>query len=271
MKKTLAFIAVGYAAVLFSGVASANLIFDRGLPTSNLNNTAGSNRSNVAWADLESSNTPAEYWLPGDDFTLSGSPAYQIDTIRVWTTSSPNSLRLWFGSDTADGGFFSSYTSTTVTYNNDGSTKYQGSTGTLYDIYQVDFTINRQVAAGKYYFFLDGPWTAYRSNGYVNPFLHASNAALSGSTQQGSDDYFQWLHVYSGSLTIESWLSGDGGGTAGWGPGWDKNSDGNVQVYGASVPEPSTVSLLGLGIGLALLSGVGMRRKKMVSRIQRKI
>ena len=77
---------LGVAFLAGSHLAAAQvLVFDRGLPTENLNIAAGANRSNIEWADIE---TPPETpWLPGDDFTLAGSqPFYVITTIRVWWT-----------------------------------------------------------------------------------------------------------------------------------------------------------------------------------------
>src|SRR5436305_11714257 len=57
--------------------AQAGLVFDRGLPTSNLNFAAGGNRSNVTWGyDNE--------FFSGDDFTLPAG-SWRIDTIRIWT------------------------------------------------------------------------------------------------------------------------------------------------------------------------------------------
>jgi hypothetical protein len=44
---------------------------------------------------------------------------------------------------------------------------------------------------------------------YVNAFLHASNAVLSGSPQQGADNPFLWLEP-DGS-TVDPWLSSTGG------------------------------------------------------------
>jgi hypothetical protein len=259
MRRFWIFLMITLCLMLSGGIASAELIFDRGLPTTNLNNAAGADRSNVAWADSETDAQPTEYWLPGDDVVLTGSGIYHIDTVRIWTIASDTSgLSLWAGSDISNGGIFTTYTATQVYYT-DG-TGYQGSSGNFSSIYQLDFEINEDVAAGTYYFFLDGPWTAYSGGGYVNPFLHASNDALSGSPQEGADDTFQWLHIKNGNIVgVESWLS-TGGGTTGWGRGWDKNSDGNIQVFGsAPVPEPSTILLLGFGlVGLA-----GAARKKM--------
>jgi hypothetical protein len=255
MKKFLVFLMIAGLLTVGGGIASADLLVDRGLPTSNLNNSAGSSRSNVAWADWETTNPPSEYWLPGDDVVLTDPGTYHIDTIRVWSIKNDTGFSLLAGSDVNHASIFSTYTSTKVTYTD--ASDYQGSSGTPLQIYQLDFAINETVTSGKYYFFLDGPWIDNRDGGFVNPFLHASNAALSGSTQDGSDDYFQWLHIKNGAIVgIESWLS-TGGGTTGWGAGWDKNSDANVQVYGARVPEPATMLLLSSGlIGLA-----GFRRK----------
>ena len=229
--------------------ASAGLIFDRGLPTTNLNKAAGANRSNVAWADNESTSSPTDYWLPGDDFKITGSGLYHVDTIRVWSTDSTG-LSLWLGSV---GGTISNIGApssvTPVTYTNGEG--YQGNSGAFRPIYQVDFTLNQNVTAGTtYQVFLDGPWKLYNpdnsSLGYVNAFLHASNTAFSGSPQEGADDTFLWLRRNgAGNVGVETWFSGPGGGTSGFPSGGFPNSDGNVQVYGAPVPIPGAIWLLG--------------------------
>jgi hypothetical protein len=247
------------------------LLFDRGLPTQNLNNAAGSNRSNVAWSDWETTGTTVPYYLPGDDFTIGTGGTYYIDKIRVWLVKDADAsqLALWAGSQ---GGTISKIatnpTVTSVTYSN--SQTYQGSSGTFRTLYQVDFDFSSPwtITGGQtYQFFVDGPWNLYTTNpddGYVNPFLHASNKDLSGSTQQGADDVFLWMEMGTNSwpngvpVTVYTWLSGDGGGTSGWGSGWDKNSDGNIQIYGT--PIPGALWLLGSGLlGLGLL---GRRRKR---------
>ncbi len=246
--------------------ASAVTLVDRGLPTANLNNAAGGNRSNVAWADSESSSSPSEYWIPGDSFAISGSGTYQVTDIRVWEVANgptapgylPTGQSLLGG--LASGSTFSQidsgYTVTPVTYS-DGST-YQGQSGNYWNLYQLDFSVNLTLAAGQTYnFFLNSPFVAGDASGstYYNAFLHASNAALSGSPQDGSDGTFLWLDVNGASQTVQTWDSGTGAGTAGFPAGWDKNSDGNVQVFGSSVPDSAnTLALFGFSlVGLALL------------------
>lgn len=248
-------------ALAATGPAFGALVFDRGLPTANLNNAAGSDRSNVAWADVESSSTPPGYWLPGDDFTLSGSGTYAVSKISVWTVGAPTAgLTLMGGTGGSIALVSSSYDSTKVTYL--GGSTYQGSSGSDIDLYQIDFNVNFNLAAGTLFeFFVDG-WTPYGTDGsYRTNFLHASNKDKSSSTQEGADNIFKWYHVGgSGGPAVETWFSGTGGGTTGWGPGWDKNSDANVQVHASAVPEPETYTLALAGMVMVGLLGARRRR-----------
>ncbi len=241
MKKPSIFaLILAIAFTVWAAPASADLLFDRGLPTINLNNAAGASRSNVTWAETEA--TAANYWLVGDQFTLSGTQSYRVDTIRLWSTSADN-LSLWFGTA---GGTISQLsvapTVTAVTYANGQS--YQGGSGTYRNLYQVDFNVNMVLTGGTtYQFFLDGN----QSGGIVQAYVHSSNAALSGSTQQGADNQLLALNIVSGAaLTPEYWTS--------LGNGWDKASDANIQVYGSTVPVPGALLLFAPGLaGLALL------------------
>jgi len=240
--------------------SATEMLVDRGLPTANLNNASGSDRANVSWADSESSSSPSEYWLPGDSFSIGGSGTYQVTDIRVWEvaagTTAPGilpagqSLLGGLASDSTFSQINSGYTVTSVTYG--GGSTYQGAAGNSYwSIYQLDFSVNLTLQAGQTYdFFLNSPFVAGDTSGtiFYNAFLHASNAALSGSPQDGSDNTFLWLDVNGASQIVGTWDSN--------GSGWDKSSDANVQVFGVSTPDAAnTLFLLGLGfVGLAVFS-----------------
>jgi hypothetical protein len=62
--------------------------------------------------------------------------------------------------------------------------------------------------------------------------LHASNAALSGSPQTGADDTFLFLGN-DGIVYTWNTLTGEGTYCPGC-VGWNKTSDGNVQVFAHS-------------------------------------
>ncbi len=116
-------------------------------------------------------------------------------------------------------------------------------------MHQVDFAVNIVLSAGQTYdFFLDGTGS---STGVVVPFAHASNAALSGSPQDGANDTMLYAEILNGVLD-----SGSVGTWTSLGDGWDKASDLNVQVFGAAVPEPATFAagaLLLLPLGATIL------------------
>ncbi|HEY8706914.1 MAG TPA: hypothetical protein VIM34_02845 [Burkholderiaceae bacterium] len=175
--------AVGIAVLAVSAHASL-LLFDRGLPTANLNNASGAIRSKVAWADTGLSTVSI-----GDNFTLTGSNT--VNDIRVWvitnsTGLSTNAFQLWLGTDTGaitvvnSTSFSTSVVSTTYA----GGSLYQGSSGNFRNIYQVDFSgLALSLGAGTYAFGVSGA----ADSGLTTPFLSASNGPLSGSTQMGDD------------------------------------------------------------------------------------
>ena len=184
------------------------LLVDRGLPVIHLNETAGPDRSNVVWA------AASPGFLVGDDFTLAGQDHYTVTTIRVWSTDSTG-LMLWGGLDKKSiAPISSTYTVTPVTYAN--SETYQGYEGGFSPLYRLDFAVNLSIKGGKLYdFFLDGP--------SATTYVHSSNAALSGSPQQGADDILLFLGPEGDIFTYHT---SDGA--------WDKDSDANVQVFGTS-------------------------------------
>ncbi|MEO7253273.1 MAG: hypothetical protein ABIZ64_03420 [Casimicrobium sp.] len=261
-------IAVACALIAVSqSVAAQVLVFDRGLPTANLNNTAGANQSNVIWADDET--PPVTPYLPGDDFILPGTGPYVVNKIRVWST---DSLGLSLRGGVAGGaiGLISTtFTATSVTYTN--SQSYQTASGAFLPLYQIDFTVNIPLNGGvPYQFFLGGPAVADGGNQFRGARLHASNAALSGSTQTGSNGTFLFL---ANDGTAKTWNSLDGTGTLCTPacPGWNKVSDGNVQVFAAPtqviaavtpVPTMTGAGLAGLGLLLAGAGAFVTRRRR---------
>jgi hypothetical protein len=224
--------------------AESITLVDRGLPTANLNNAAGANRSNVAWAF--STYTSANYWLVGDTFTNTSASTWYIDTITMWTVGNTETAILRGGTDTSTIGII-----TDATYPGATLEKlYQGSSGSYITMHQIDFKVNVTLAAGQtYYFFLDGSGA---EAGIVVPFAHASNAALSGSNQEGADDLMLFAHVLDGVVATDSvgtWTS--------LGDGWDKASDLNVVVKGTVPDGGSTLVLLG-----SALVGLGAIRRR---------
>ncbi|HTQ09095.1 MAG TPA: hypothetical protein VMI31_03400 [Fimbriimonadaceae bacterium] len=242
-------------AVALGALAHGDLLFDRGLPTANLNNPAGAERSNVAWGF---NNTGSDNYFSGDDFVLGGSGAYDVTGITTWIVgngtedlaSQYSQLTLWLGTAGFDGTgavdydvspFTTSYTATRVTYA-DGE-YYQSSSGNRDQIWQIDWTISGlTLNANTFEDFgvsglgLDG--------GVATVFNHASNAALGGAQADGADNlFFDWNNGAADPPADNS----DGNG-------WDKGSDINVRVYGhvAGTPEPFSMSLGLAGIGLFL-------------------
>ena len=215
---------------------------DRGLPTSNLNNPAGASRSNVAWSN-------GNDYVSGDTFTLGTSgQKWVVNQIRTWNigplvggkfgdTFSDDTLYFGTGAiapiatgTVAPGTSTDSnpnITHTPVTYA--GGSNYQATGGSDRQIWQNDFNNLGQVINGgqTYYFAVDGTTASYFW------FNHASNAALSGSPQQGADG--RWVAWAKSDLTTPNQC--DSGAPSGGvcNGGWDKSSDINVQVFASQV------------------------------------
>ena len=225
---------------------SAATIFDRGLPDStNVNDVAGANRSNVTW-DFGS----ASGVLVGDDFMFSN--AGIVDSITVFEVangtgagSTPgsefNSFTLYYGGVNLLDHSSSVFTSQLVTYQ-PGGENYQGSGGGFYDIYALTFNgLNFSADANTLYGFA---LAADPKTGNTLA-LHASNAALSGTPQQGADNLFSGYDA----TTLAYLGSCDSGDSTTCGPLWDKSSDINVKIDGTLVPEPASLGLMAIGIG----------------------
>ena len=170
--------------------ARAVLLVDRGLPIGNLNDTvanftAGSSRANVAWTD--GGFTPSLYVLEGDTFKNTSSQTWSINQITLWTVGSTTTAALWGGIDGSTIGVVSStYSMKDAFYASPPPDDlYLGNSGAYISMHQIDFAVNILLAPGQTYdFFLDGTGGAY-----TVPFVHASNAALSGSPQDGADNW----------------------------------------------------------------------------------
>ncbi|HEY0184583.1 MAG TPA: PEP-CTERM sorting domain-containing protein [Rhodopila sp.] len=240
---------------------ASTLVVDRGLPTTNLNNAAGLSRSNAAWDDDDANS------FYGDSFTLSGAAGtiYDIDTIRTWVVSTATSLGDLFSSvslftgiggslsETATGNFAGAGSNATSNANISissatyvGGVSYQSVGGSPRNMFEVDFTgLDIQAAAGTTISFgVDGL-------GVDDPswFTHASNAALSGSPQDGADGLMM-CYARSGAAATSCGVYDSNG------DGWDKSSDLNVQVF-ADVPEPASMALLATGV-----LGIGTIRRR---------
>ena len=225
--------------VLPAVAADSQLVVDRGLPQSNLNDASGSARSNVRWA------IPNDGFL-GDDFTI-GAPGekWVIDAIRTWTVPGIKGkdplhlgdfyedVRLYFGAPTGD---LTPLATARLSEGSDSTTgasvKIAEAAAALYDdfgrslrIWQVDFNrLNLAVDGGvKYRFGVWGMGRAVPNSDGKNYmwFNHASNAGLSGARQDGADGVilqFDAVGRSAGELQAE-------------GHGWDKPADINVQVF----------------------------------------
>ncbi len=165
--------------LLFPAIAAQPLlVVDRGLPTANLNNTAGPSRSNVRWAN-------DDHGFLGDDFVI-GNPGerWVIDGIRTWAVAGKMSnsqqrigdffqdIRLYFGNSNngltpvttallAAESNESSNSAITITEATANGTPAYEEFGTDLRIWQVDFQkLNLAVAGGTKYSF--GVWAMGR-------------------------------------------------------------------------------------------------------------
>ncbi|NEO68881.1 hypothetical protein [Moorena sp. SIO3H5] len=265
----------------YTSNAQAEMLFDRGLPTENLNTISEANRSNVRWA-TDSENLG----FYGDDFTIGNvGDTFVIDTIRTWMVpgitgiGDPDNLGDWFESFTLLTGLaaeddISPFASVTLDFNSNVTSNpdvtitqvpYPDAAESIYDnfgdfvnIWQVDFNnLNWTIEGGTTYNFgVRGVGREIPDQGLFYPwFNHASNAALSASPQDGADNRFLQFDA-SGNFvdTVDS-----------NGNGWDKSSDINVQIFGEATPKtsvPEPASVLALLVFITFLSAGSPKKQE---------
>jgi hypothetical protein len=263
------------AAMMLAAVAAqAAMLVDRGLPTINLNNAAGANRSNVAIAEPAS---PDVTVFDGDTFTVQGTQTWKVDTISLWFVGYGANNNTNLTDDTYLGNYYNNLSlyvgtggnltrvslasfspGTDTTSNPDvvgTRVQYNGGVGTQLDesaswtIVQLDFNnLNLYFAPGTTVQF------GMYATGSDITYTHASDAALSGSEQDQADGVFNRFVL--DSPTAAHFLDAPNGQLL-----WGKPTDINVQVEGSVVPEPGTLMLLSLA-GLIGLAMVWIRRRR---------
>lgn len=261
--------ALALATAFCAPIMAAPIVVDRGLPSANLNDAAGLNRSNVAWGFGD--NTPGPAYYSGDDFTI-GTGMYLIDTIRTWAVigrssaltstivadryssislyggSGPSLVNLMSGNTVGNSTNNLNISISLVTYQ--GGATYQNG-GNDFNMFEITFNNLNWLVDGsvKQYFSVAGVDIADQ---FYDPwFMHASNAALGGSPADGADDLYSAFYANGATLAFDSTFSSLGNG-------WDKASDINVQIEATEVPEPTSLAL----VALAVLGAAGASRRK---------
>jgi len=250
----------------------------RPLPTENLNEAAGADRSNNSFTE---SDPTARY--NGDVFGLPGfNPLWQIVEIRVWSVASVlgealgqefsdvtlygrvrgetmEVLSTGSPDDTFDSGNLVKNSNPDIThrqvqYKNGEDYEGVGTPGVYYPIWEHTFTnLFWNVPGGKALDF--APWGVGANpdpaSYYGFWFNHVSNRALSGVPQ---------LLAYNG-IWIHDFATPDASGfrrDVGVAGLWDKGADMNIIVYARALPEPQTYAMLAAG----LAAMVAYRRRR---------
>ena len=225
----------------FAFAGESQLVIDRGLPQSNLNDASGINlRSNIRWSlyrqgfvgDSLQIGQPGEHWV--------------IDRVRVWAVpgvggEQPATLgdvyqdiRLYFGTGDVTpvvtarlekGSDETASTDISIRQETDGRAVQYEDFGANLKVWQIEFqNLNLSVDGGKEYNFasygMGRPMDLDQGEPYPW-FSHGSNAELSGVKQEGANGkllLFEPAGLFAGQFDSRQ-------------QSWNKSSDLNVQVW----------------------------------------
>lgn len=257
-------------------VASSSLwaipILLRPLPTANLNDAAGANRSNQAFAEMDADR------FSGDNFILSPG-SWTINSITTWSVGSILGEAI--------GNEFSSISLFGRTYGGTMQTIATGAPGTTFDSTNPDLVLNSNpFITSRQVQYSNG--SDYEAGGYPYPIWEHTFSNLNwnvtggdviefavwgqGINQDSDTLYGYWFnHMSNAALNgapflqfSNSYLVFDFGGmsnpafarnplTVGL---WDKGADMNIVINASpnNVPEPGTIGLMTAGLGLLVLA-----------------
>jgi hypothetical protein len=250
--------------VAASFAQATTLLVDRGLPTAGFYATNGDGstnwalRSNIASGNYDykdPANNGYTIDLSGDDFTMPATgPGYHVTDIRMWL-SGTSALQFSdeFNSVTLMMGALGGPVTNTGVQATETTILYQTAPYAAHTLWQLDFPVNFTAAPGQQYSYAilpDGKasgGTQGYGEAYYLSFLNETmcfaqqgyNNALPASSAVG-DGYVDNFAYPSGALDNSFTNPNVWGGV--------QAGDFSVQVFGDAVPEPITMSLVGMGI-----------------------
>jgi hypothetical protein len=231
-------------ALALASSLSADVIFERALPTANLNNAAGADRSNISWAPGDNT------YILGDDFTLASDSV--INSFSVWEVSNNGSPTTEFGSLSLYVGsgpqplihFFELYALAGVRLPVSGLQR---------DLLRrlQDYVLGAQLERGWGRFVRLRHWRHSRNREQpVPPRVQCRSqriyAGRSGRVVPGLHRAPVFPRLRDRPRLRARRLF------------WDKGSDINVEIDGSAVPEPATFGLLAISAGALLF----LRRRR---------
>jgi hypothetical protein len=272
MRTSSVVLALACLLVAVSFAQATTLLVDRGLPTSNVHipNSDWSTQNNFASGNYDVQAVNAHYAadgpavVSGDSFTAptGNADVYNVSDIRMWIrgglsapafSSEFSSIGLMVGSA---GGPLTTLAGVNATETN---TEFPNNQQPGYVLWQLDFAVNLKLSAGQQEAYailpVSKPGGSY--DGYYIAFLEATASRDQLGVNPGGDGYVQdyyWQDPTNadGKLFDSVSFPNIYGGVPA--------DDFSVQVFGDAVPEPITMTLVGMGI--CGLGGYIRRRAK---------